>query len=188
MAAVMVLAGGTLVPVAVAGIPPEPQISVEPADAMNGLFLAPGDGAITLTIEALNGAGQPVAFAPVTFEIPEPARFCLGNPPLTATDHNGIAQVVLHGGGCVVGLIQSVRVRVSGVTVRAYSNSRSPDYDGKGPDGRVDLPDLLTFSGEFLGTSGGNCHDYDDSGNTGLEDLVLFVQSFLTSSECVLQP
>jgi hypothetical protein len=75
-------------------------------------------------------------------------------------------------------------IRVSGVTVRAYSDVKSPDFDGTGSNLRVDLGDLVAFAEEFGGTASSGCHDYNNNGTTGLEDFILFAPAFRTGSEC----
>ena len=52
------------------------------------------------------------------------------------------------------------------------------------PHGNVGLSDLVPFSEEFLGLNGGLCHDYDNDGNTGLEDLTIFAEAVLQGSAC----
>ena len=68
-------------------------------------------------------------------------------------------------------------------TIRSYGSVKSPDFDGTA-DGQVDLPDLLSFSNEFLGSAPPGCHDYDNDGSTDLDDLLIMSVAFGGRSHC----
>ena len=165
---------------------PDPGISsVLPPDDMNGVVLCPsapnplGVTEVTVRIEGVCG---PFANSPVEIILSGPSRFCDGSLTVSGvTNVDGEVTLVLDGGGCTHEVFSAAVVKASGVTLRQYSNAKSPDVDG---NGEVTLGDLVPFSEEFLGTSPSLCHDYDNSGNTGIEDLVFFAAAFLGANHC----
>jgi hypothetical protein len=74
------------------------------------------------------------------------------------------------------------------VTIRQFSNVKSPDYDGASGNLAVALGDLTQFSGEFLDNFANECHDYDNNGNTGLEDVIIFGTPFTGAASCAPTP
>ncbi|MEZ4648247.1 MAG: hypothetical protein R3E97_05560 [Candidatus Eisenbacteria bacterium] len=99
-------------------------------------------------------------------------------------DHDGHVSLVLAGGGCISDVSLATVIKANGITIRHYRNVKSPDFDGSGGDLKVDIADLVAFSGEFLGTSAPGCHDYDNSGTTDLGDLIIFAPTFTDASHC----
>ncbi|MEZ4655857.1 MAG: hypothetical protein R3E12_20280 [Candidatus Eisenbacteria bacterium] len=85
--------------------------------------------------------------------------------------------------GCAHNVANYGLVSANGVTIRRYSNCKSPDYDGasatkclsRGPH---------QFSSEFLDNAPNECHDYDNNANTGLEDVIIFGTPFTSAASC----
>lgn len=165
---------------------PEPAAStVEPADALDGLFVCPSAPAAipasVITVTARDNCDRLIPGAAITVELGAGNPLCGGMPLFGSTNGEGEAIVVLAASGCVGGVPLAGVVRANGVTIRAYTNVKSPDSDG---NGRVELGDLVAFSNEFLGSVGDLCHDYDNNGATALPDLVLFSPAFVAGNEC----
>jgi hypothetical protein len=101
------------------------------------------------------------------------------------TDANGFALLNVAGGGCYKGQ-DAVQIRVNGVTVRSYEAVMSPDYagwDNAGVPDHCDLAmtpiDLASFTTAYRGGQGqASCHDYNNNGTTGPEDLSVFVSAY----------
>ena len=168
-----------------AGEPPLPDVTVEPWDSMLGAFFAPtAIPGNTIHIVVRDTAGAPVANANVTVQVGPAIELCAGAVLVATTNSQGAADITALGGGCQDHVPLSTIIRVSGVTVRSYSDAKSPDYDGSASNLRVDLADLVAFADEFGGAAPSACHDYNNSGTTGLEDLILFAPAFTTGSEC----
>jgi len=75
------------------------------------------------------------------------------------------------------GYVDANAIEVIGAGVQlGFVKGRSPDYD---KDGAVGLPDLVTFSGDFMLNPSAQKSDFDLNGNTGLGDLVIFSDQFL---------
>lgn len=174
--------------VSMANIPYAPNCSVLPADALNGFLVAPLDPeplpSTINTINVRNEAGDAIANAAVTVEFSNAINLCAGTLLLGTTDVNGDAVITLGGGGCAHEVALSGVVKANGFTIRAYSNVKSPDYDGSGGDLVVNLSDLIIFSNEFLGSIAAQCHDYDNNGSTNLADLVIFSPAFVNPNSC----
>jgi len=100
------------------------------------------------------------------------------------TDEFGTVEFEVGGSGCSHAVYSACVVKVNGVTVRDYEHAKSPDYDGDSGDGVVNLADLIQFANEFLNASPNECHDYDNTGETTLPDLILFSPPFLHSNHC----
>lgn len=165
--------------------PVPPDASVEPWDSMLGAFFAPtAIPGNTVQLVVRDGAGDPVANANVTVEVGPEVNLCDDVVLTTTTDSEGIAHFTALGGGCQSHVSLVTIIRVNGVVIRAYSDVKSPDFDGTTSNLRVDLGDLVAFGNEFGGKTSGVCHDYDNNGTTGLADFILFVPAFRTGSEC----
>lgn len=165
--------------------PPLPDVSVEPWDSLLGAFFAPtAIPGNTVQLVVRSAAGDPVANANVTVEVGPEVDLCHDVVLTTTTDSEGVAHFTALGGGCKSHTSLVTIIRVNGVVVRNYSDVKSPDFDGTTSNLRVDLGDLLSFSDEFGGKASGGCHDYDNNGNTGLADFILFVPAFRTAAEC----
>ncbi len=169
-------------------IPIPPNVEVQPADALNGLVFAPDSPspipASQIVVTARNAVNQPIPF-PNTEVIVSNANALCPDVVLQKTgNENGETSFTLAGGGCAANTALSGLIKVNGVTVRAYENVKGPDFDGSGGDRVVNLADLVSFSGEFLGSSPADCHDYDNDGMTGLDDLIIFAPAFIGPSHC----
>ena len=174
---------------ALAGAPNPVFCEVTPADFLNGLFMAPlvpasAPASINL-ITVRNSSNNTIANAVVTVFLTERNVIC-GSTILTAvTDANGRATITLGGGGCADGVPLSGVIKANGTTIRAYENVKSSDYDGLGGDLDIDLADLIAFAAAFLGPTGsGGCHDYNNDGDVGLPELVMFSGIFINRSSC----
>ena len=162
-------------------------VTVSPADALGGIVLVPGKPSPmaiaeeTITVTTPAGAPRPGAFVELRLT---PASFVCPGAVLTGTT-NAAGQVVLRcfGGGEVSFVPGAAEILVDGVLVRSYPSVKSPDFDGVGADGRVDLVDLIAFSTCFF-SGGPGCHDYDNDGTTGLSDLIVFAEAFTKGSHC----
>lgn len=96
---------------------------------------------------------------------------------VSATDGQGRVNFVPHFGRWSETAV--VPVYADGFLI-AQIQARSPDYDC---DGDVDLPDLTTFSGDYLDTHAYHGRsDFDDCPGTTLGDLVFFAGQYLASS------
>ncbi|MCA9730227.1 MAG: hypothetical protein KC729_21260, partial [Candidatus Eisenbacteria bacterium] len=183
---VAIAALGLMAQASLAGLPPEPIITVQPWDDLNGLFIAPASPApvsgTTGHIVVHDPADQPIANAIVSVELGASNPLCPGAVVTGVTDANGEVDITVSGGGCAHNQPVSGLIRVNGVTVRAYSNVKSPDFDGSKSNGTVGLADLIAFSAEFLQHSPPECHDYDNNAATDLADVILFAPAFVGSS------
>lgn len=162
--------------------------TVLPSDFLYGLVLAPDlpspIPASINTVTVKNTANAPISGATVVVTIGMASSLC-GSTILTGVT-NGMGQttITLGGGGCAHNTPLSGIVKANGVTIRAYTNVKSPDYDGSGGNLSVQLGDLVQFSKEFLGTEPSECHDYDNDGRTGLSDLIVFSPTFTNPQSC----
>jgi hypothetical protein len=168
---------------------PDPQFcEVVPADNLGGLVLCPDVPApIPSTINTItvrNSSNNPIANASVVVTIAA-SHFICGSTVLTGTtDGAGEVVITLGGGGCSHNVPLSGLVKAQGVTIRDFSNVKSPDYDGASGDGLVNLTDLVPFSAEFTDAAPNECHDYDNNGDTALPDLVIFSLPFSNPNSC----
>jgi len=186
----MAIVGLALCSSAAFAITPDPLFcTVDPADALDGLFLAPSSpapvAASVNTITVRNGSNNVIPNAAVVVTLTASNTVC-GSTVLTGTtDAAGQVTLTLGGGGCVDDVPLSGVVKANGITIRAYENVKSPDFDGAGGDLVINLGDLVSFAGEFLGPAGsGTCHDYNNDNTTGLPELVLFGPTFTTPNSC----
>lgn len=168
---------------------PDPSFcSVIPADNLNGLVLAPNlPSAIPASINVVtvrNNTNAPINAASVVITLGAANVLC-GSTVLTGTTNSsGQTTITLGGGGCAHNVALSGIVKANGVTIRSYSNVKSPDYDGAGGNRSVQLADLIKFSNEFLDVDANQCHDYDNDTNTGLSDLIVFSPTFTNPNSC----
>jgi hypothetical protein len=173
---------------ALAEVPDPANCTVQPADALNGLVLAPLDPtplpATVNTITVRNSANAPIASANVTVEVSANNSLCASTVLAGTTNGSGVTVITLGGGGCAHNVTLSGLVKANGVTIRAYENVKSPDYDGASGDLQVNLADLVKFSNEFLGSDPAECHDYDNATGTDLGDLIIFSPAFVNPNSC----
>lgn len=171
-----------------ATIPDPANCTVQPADALNGLVLAPLSpaplAATINTITVRNNVNAPINAANVEVELSANNSTCAATVLTGVTNASGQVVITLGGGGCAHNIALSGVVKANGVTIRAYANAKSPDYDGAGGDLTVNLADLVSFSNEFLGAALAECHDYDNNGTTDLGDLIIFSPAFVNPNSC----
>jgi hypothetical protein len=173
---------------AAAEVPDQANCTVNPSDALGGLVFSPRlpspAPASVNTITVRNSANAPINNSAVVVQVTGSTVLC-GSTVLTGvTNASGQVVLTLGGGGCAHNVALSGIVRASGVTIRTYANVKSPDYDGAAGNRVVNLPDLTQFSGEFGGGIPSACHDYDNNGNTGLSDLIIFGGPFQQAASC----
>ncbi|MEZ4649858.1 MAG: hypothetical protein R3E97_13935 [Candidatus Eisenbacteria bacterium] len=166
-------------------IPMWSECTISPCDELQGLVLSPNvpSPIPASVVESVirNEDGIEMENVTVVFDLStnDPCRDVLIQG---LTDENGRVTLVLPGGGCAEGA--QVRVKANGVTIRIYESAKSPDFDGAGGSGAVDIADLVDFTGEFLGTQPAGCHDYDNTGATNLGDLIIFAPAFAAANHC----
>lgn len=173
--------------VALATVPDPTKCVVAPADALNGLVLAPDTPApiaasiYTLTIR--NSANNPINNANCTIEFPPPTntRFCTTAVNSGTTNASGVCIITLRGGGCTNGTGVGL-VKANGVVIRSLNHVKSPDWDGAAASGSMTLADLLAFKSTTIG-----CHDYDNTGTMTLADLLIFSGAYVPPHSCTLQ-
>ncbi|MCA9727285.1 MAG: hypothetical protein R3E12_03085 [Candidatus Eisenbacteria bacterium] len=168
---------------------PDVDVTVNPADALEGLVFSPTmpspAPASVNTITIRNASNQPMPGVLVEVVRGGPWNLCSGVTLMGITDAAGRAVITLGGGGmCLDDVGSASLITANGVTVRRYSNVKSPDFDGVSGNLRVDLPDLVQFSSEFLDHQPNRCHDYDNNENTGLEDVIIFGSAFTAGASC----
>jgi hypothetical protein len=176
--------------VAFATVPDPSKCTVVPADALHGVVLCPDSpsptAATNYTITVRNTSNVVISGASVSIEFPTPTniKFCTTAVNTGTTSSLGVAVVTLRGGGCqrTSGTTYAVVVKANGVVIRTYYNAKSPDYDGLGPSGAVDLSDLLSFRGAV------GCHDYDNTGDMTLSDTLIFAPGYQPKHTCTLAP
>jgi hypothetical protein len=173
---------------AFAEVPDEDNCTVLPADALNGLVFSPllptPSPASVNTITVRNGSNNPINNATVVVQVGVNTTVCGATVLTGVTNAAGQVVLTLGGGGCAHNVGLSGLVKANGVTIRQFSNVKSPDYDGASGNLAVALGDLTQFSGEFLDNFANECHDYDNNGNTGLEDVIIFGTPFTGAASC----
>jgi hypothetical protein len=169
---------------ALANVPEPTNCEVVPADALNGVVLAPDSpspiAASIYTVTVRNLDNNPIQNATVVFEFGAGIEFCTTADNDAVTNSLGQCTITLRGGGCINNLAGAVTVKANGVPIRNYVNAKSPDFDGAAPNGSVNLADLITFR------TGNLCHDYDNNGSVNLADLITFVSAYVPLHSCTL--
>ncbi len=171
--------------VAFATVPDPTKCSVTPADALNGLVLAPDSPApipaSVYTVTVRNADNNPIPNAAVEFLFGTGIRICTTAQHTGTTNTLGQVVITLRGGGCATGA-GAATVKANGITIRPYVNAKSPDYDGAVGNGIVNLADFVNYG------AGNACHDYNNDGLVNLSDLVLFASAYSPQHSCTLQP
>ncbi|MFN8547588.1 MAG: hypothetical protein U0527_06355 [Candidatus Eisenbacteria bacterium] len=181
--------GATLcVSLARAGIPDPSCPEVHPADELNGVVVSPSvDHPLPASILHILikdvWTCLPVANLPVVVLLTSNNPICPSAVLDGVTDANGRVDITVAASGCAHQASAAV-IKAGGVTIRAYPNCKSPDYDGSRGNGVVALPDLIAFAQEFNGLSTELCHDYDNTGSCGLADLTIFGPAFSSALHC----
>jgi hypothetical protein len=168
--------------IANATIPDDELSTVQPCDTFGGVVICPyapggAPSGTQFTVHAVNAQGQviPDAFVELIFGTPGNHQFCTNVVLTGTTNANGDAVFNLSAGGCTVGA-NALRVKVNNTQIRAFSNAKSPDFDGVSPNGVVALGDFVYFAGNYGG--GGGCTDFFNDGMTNLPDFVLFAACY----------
>jgi hypothetical protein len=184
--AVLALAiSGTM---AMADVPDPSKCQVSPCDALNGMIACPripsplDESIATATVK--NSSDAPINAASVVVLLTATNPAC-PNAVLTGiTNSSGVVTITVAASGCTDGVPSAGVWKANGVTIRQYVNVKSPDYDGASGNGQVNLSDLVNFSGQFNGLLPAICHDYNNDGDCGLEDLVVFGKAFSGAKKC----
>lgn len=188
LVALAALAACTSISVAQSGNIDQALSTILPSDDLLGMVFTPTNQApfpaSVNTITIRNTSNEPIAHVSVWMEVGPRTELCGSSVLSGTTDVNGELVLTLRGGGCAHHTPLSAVVRAAGLTIRQYSNVKSPDYDGAGGNLAVTLPDLTQFSGEFGGGIPSACHDYDNNGTTGLSDLIIFGGPFQQAASC----
>ena len=172
---------------ATSDVPDPSHCVVTPADAMNGMVAAPRlpqpVQASKLDIAVLNQSDLPMVGASVVVLLGASNPLCPTAVLAGTTDATGHVTITVDAMGCLDTSPLAGMIKANGVTIRAYVNVKSPDFDGASGNGRVNLADLLVFAAEFNGGPAG-CHDYNNDNTTNLTDLVIFGQAFSHANHC----
>jgi len=179
--------------VAFATVPDPSKCTVVPADNLLGVVLCPDSpapiAATVYTITVKNSAANPIANASVAIEFPVPTNIknCTTANNTGTTNASGVAVITLRGGGCqkTSGSVYAALVKANGVVIRSYYNAKSPDFDGVGPNGIVNLQDLLVFRQPEPPET---CHDFDNNGVKNLSDTLIFAPAYSPQHTCTLAP
>jgi hypothetical protein len=169
-------------------VPDWTHCTVDPADALHGLVLAPGaPGPISSTVYTLtirSSSNNPMPHAYCAFELPSPpgTRSCHDAVNDGQCNDQGVCTITLRGGGCQNGS-EIAAIRANGILIRRYDHVKSPDWDGASADGSVTFSDLLAFRSPVV-----DCHDYDNNGSMNLSDLLIFSSAYVPRHHCVLAP
>jgi hypothetical protein len=179
---------------AMADVPDPAQCTVQPADALGGLFVCPrvstgGDPnplAETInTVTVKNSGGVAIANASVQILLTALNPACAGAVLTGTTNASGICTITVSASGCADGVPSAGVVKANGVTIRSFVNAKSADYDGGAGNGFVNLSDLIDFAKQFNGVNPPVCHDYTNDNLCNLSDLVVFGKAFSTGKKCV---
>lgn len=168
-------------------VPDPNQCTVIPADGLGGMLLGPASpdpvpASVNEITVRYSGSG-PVAGAAVVVLLSSSNPACAGAILNGITDSEGKVSITLAGYGCADHTPMSGVIKANGVTIRAYINVKSPDFDGSAGNGIVNLSDLIAFARAFNG-SGEPCHDYDNNGLCNLSDLSIFASAFVQGNHC----
>jgi hypothetical protein len=174
--------------VAFADVPDQSNCEVSPADALNGLVFCPLlPAAIPASVNLItvrNSSNNPIPNASVVVTVTGTTTLCSATVLTGTTNASGQVTLTLGGGGCAHNVALSGIIKANGVTIRSYSNVKSPDYDGASGSLLVDLSDFISFKDQFLDAAPNECHDYDNNGDTDLGDLIIFSAPFNAGNSC----
>lgn len=174
--------------VVLADVPDPAQCSVTPSDALNGVIVCPNiPSALTESINTItvkNSSGAPIANASTVVLLTASNPACPAALLTGTTNASGVVTITIAASGCADGIPSACVVKANGVTIRSFVNAKSPDYDGAGGNGLVNLSDLIAFANEFNGINVPGCHDYTNDNLTNLSDLIPFGAAFSTAKHC----
>ena len=180
--------------IVLADVPDPAQCTVQPADALGGLYVCPGVSTggdpnplpeTVNTVTVKNSGGTAIANASVQVLFTASNPVCAGAVLTGTTNASGVTTITLKASGCADGIPSAGVVKANGVTIRSYINAKSSDFDGGAGNGFVNLSDLIDFSKQFNGINPPTCHDYTDDNFCNLSDLVIFGKAFSTGKKCV---
>lgn len=167
-----------------AGVPDPGEITVLPADNLQGPFVCPiapdAVPASVLNITAIWN-GSPIVNGSVAVLFTNAFHACPGAVLTGMTDSEGKVSIPVSGSGCVELIVSTCVIKINGVVVRSYLNLKSPDNDF---NGEVNLADLIRFAAEFNGIETARCSDFNNDGECNLIDLSLFASAFLPRNHC----
>lgn len=171
---------GLVLSIGIAGatVPAPENCSVEPLDTINGVIIAPYDGAVpssivfNCNIRNANNDPIPNAFVEVVFGTPGNHFLCAGAVLTGTTDANGDVSFAIAAGGCTVGA-NALTIRANNTPIRTTENVKSADFNGTSGDGQVALADFTVFGNAYVAGAPG-CTDYYNDGATGLSDFTAF--------------
>lgn len=181
--------------VAMASVPDPVNSSVAPI-FNNGLVLCPDgnfptphpSGVITVTVK--NSANNPIAGAVIEVDFHSDIAICdsfFAQFPVL-TNASGEAQVVLAAAGCVNNVTNAAVIRANGIPIETVRNLKSPangSASENAPLQNVGSAALVPFANSWLGAEPVfHCADYDNSGDMGSPDLVIFATAFLRAYGC----
>ena len=164
-------------------------VEVQPWDDLNGAVVSPHSGT-PLTASVISilirdpFVCQPMANAQVVVLLTSANPVCPGAVLNATTDSQGRCTMTIAAGGCSDGQPSVCVIKANGVTMRAYINAKSPDFDGARGDGVVNLADLIVFAREFNGQDPAGCHDYTNDNLCNLSDLTIFGEAFSRALHC----
>jgi len=174
--------------IAMADVPDPAQCSVSPSDALGGVICCPNiPSALTESINTItvkNQPGNPIANASVIVLLTASNPSCPAAVLTGTTNASGVVTITIAASGCAQNTPSACVVKANGVTIRSFVNCKSPDFDGAGGNGTVNLSDLIAFANEFNGITIPGCHDYTNDGATNLSDLIPFGAAFSTAKHC----
>lgn len=174
--------------IAMADVPDPSQCSVSPSDALLGVVCCPNiPSALTESINTItvkNASGTPIAGASTVVLLTASNPSCPAAVLTGTTNASGIVTITVAASGCADGIPSACVVKANGVTIRSFINCKSPDFDGAGGNGLVNLADLIAFANEFNGITLPGCHDYTNDNATNLSDLIPFGSAFSTAKHC----
>jgi len=173
---------------AMADVPDQTKCNVDPADALHGVIIceaAPAPLAETINLVTVrNGSNQVIANASVVFQFGAAVLICPTAVHTGTTNASGQCTITLSGGGCLMGAGACV-VKANGVTIRDFTNVKSPDWDSVQADGSVAAGDYAQFAPRFNQGIVDACFDYDNSGGAvGSGDYSIFARAFNRASHC----
>jgi len=174
--------------IAMADVPDPGQCSVTPSDALSGVICCPNLPSALLesinTITVKNSSGNPINGASVVVILTASNPSCPAAVLTGTTNASGVVTITIAAGGCVDGIPSACVIKANGAPIRNFANAKSPDYDGAGGSGAVDISDLISFAAEFNGINVPGCHDYTNDNLTDISDLIPFGSAFSTAKHC----
>jgi len=168
---------------------PEPGLcNVNPSDGIHGVIVCPAAPTpLTETINTVtvrNLQNQVIANANVVFLFGAAVNVCPSAVHTATTNTSGVCTITLSGGGCLMGA-GACTVKANGVTIREFTNVKSPDWDTFAGNRQVGAPDYAQFAPRFnQGSTVDPCFDYDNTGNVGASDFSIFARAFNRASSC----